>query len=950
MQAATSPNEGAGPMRVRKKRQRDHKTRREGQEEVCDLSAKVGKREEEAGGENDESDGNVVSESVDINGGASVFPEQLTASEAGGGVVDGDRSDTLQCAVSDQKDGKRISLVASDGSNDVQMKVDDTNELHSSKSSKKTKRLSKTLANRTETQVLDRNLTDTQEMVAMVAIAIGGDNSNGLAEDDVHGSLEMRRPGLRVKRAKTYVKEKVMCEELEEEKRAREDEAAAVAASLEEEKSRIRKLAKKRQRIVLEVGLGEIVWGKLQGFDWWPAKVTGYWEAFQDPPAHGSVWLKWYGDETYSQLPALVDRMAPFGHFKEKFNFLKLRQMQYRRSLLAAIEEAARRAQKDFSDERDPDSVVLIDINTSTSSVENGDTDKSPLKQTPKKKYDFARILPALKDIEKLLFQWALNGFLPSGPNGFKPSPDDIAESDRSLLQHQNATNSATVPSGIVSTPSRSKKPILPTGVRSVEFQMSRSNGTSSSPMAASKAVDVRKKAISKEQQDRLIQVRSGKIKVEDLCLGCGSMQLATKHPLFIGGLCAFCKDSFLENCYLFDEDGTQMYCTICSDGMEVYLCDSQGCARAYCGLCIEKLCGKEELDKVKDVDSWICYMCKPETCSGLLKIQPDWQHQLQAIFQSGTQLEFEPFPPCKPIPLVERKPISVLGLFDGIATGLMVLKDLGFEIDKYVASEVDLEAVKVTRVHHRDIVHVGDIRQITEVWIQEHGPFDLVMGGSPCNDLSVANPFRKGVYEGTGRLFFEFYRLLSYARPSSHDEPRPFFWLFENVVSMRAEDRDTISRFLQCNPLVLDARDISPANRARYFWGNLPGMNRPAVPRPTDKLTLQECLEPNCNRVAQVHKIRTVTTKANSIKQTRKMLFPVQDIDEVTHEEKGDVLWCTELERAFGFPEHYTDVANMGRVHRQRLLGRAWSVPVIRHLFSPLRDYFKCKFEGTAP
>ena len=118
-------------------------------------------------------------------------------------------------------------------------------------------------------------------------------------------------------------------------------------------------------------------------------------------------------------------------------------------------------------------------------------------------------------------------------------------------------------------------------------------------------------------------------------------------------------------------------------------------------------------------------------------------------------------------------------------------------------------------------------------------------MGGSPCNDLSVANPFRKGVYgesnhrsstrelllyvrtygwphaltiqrvlyckdlvsadlccllvvEGTGRLFFEFYRLLSYARPSSHDEPRPFFWLFENVVSMRAEDRDTISRFLQ--------------------------------------------------------------------------------------------------------------------------------------------------------
>lgn len=45
---------------------------------------------------------------------------------------------------------------------------------------------------------------------------------------------------------------------------------------------------------------------------------------------------------------------------------------------------------------------------------------------------------------------------------------------------------------------------------------------------------------------------------------------------------------------------------------------------------------------------------------------------------------------------------------------------------------------------------------------------------------------------------------------------------------------------------------------------------------------------------------------------------------------------------RLFGFPDHYTDVANLGRCGRQRLLGKAWSVPVIRHLLSPLKDYFK--------
>lgn len=145
---------------------------------------------------------------------------------------------------------------------------------------------------------------------------------------------------------------------------------------------------------------------------------------------------------------------------------------------------------------------------------------------------------------------------------------------------------------------------------------------------------------------------------------------------------------------------------------------------------------------------------------------------------------------------------------------------------------------------------------------------------------------------EGTGRLFFEFYRLLHEARPKPGDE-RPFFWLFENVVAMGVSDKRDISRFLevrqtnpqqlfckwnlkkapqlhphrtfsvvvqkvvrihlsihplvrskvslqgrgavwhnihiplQCNPVMIDAKEVSAAHRARYFWGNLPGMSR---------------------------------------------------------------------------------------------------------------------------
>lgn len=49
-------------------------------------------------------------------------------------------------------------------------------------------------------------------------------------------------------------------------------------------------------------------------------------------------------------------------------------------------------------------------------------------------------------------------------------------------------------------------------------------------------------------------------------------------------------------------------------------------------------------------------------------------------------------------------------------------------------------------------------------------------------------------------------------------------------------------------------------------------------------------------------------------------------------------------LRRIFGFPLHYSEVPSTGRGARQKLLGRSWSIPVIQHLFSPLKDYFACE------
>lgn len=72
-----------------------------------------------------------------------------------------------------------------------------------------------------------------------------------------------------------------------------------------------------------------------------------------------------------------------------------------------------------------------------------------------------------------------------------------------------------------------------------------------------------------------------------------------------------------------------------------------------------------------------------------------------------------------------------------------------------------------------------------------------------PCCSRSQPAAPSFSLAEGTGRLFFEFYHLLNYARPKAGEE-RPFFWMFENVVAMRVNDKRDISRFLEVGIVAL--------------------------------------------------------------------------------------------------------------------------------------------------
>uniref|UniRef100_A0A669D903 DNA (cytosine-5-)-methyltransferase n=1 Tax=Oreochromis niloticus TaxID=8128 RepID=A0A669D903_ORENI len=489
------------------------------------------------------------------------------------------------------------------------------------------------------------------------------------------------------------------------------------------------------------------------------------------------------------------------------------------------------------------------------------------------------------------MIEWAMTGFLPAGPQSLDP-PEEEQNPYKEVYPEMWGEPEAAY------TPPPAKKP--------------------------------RKNSQEKAKIREVIDEGT-----RDICISCGSLNVSLEHPLFVGAMCQGCKNSFLECAYQYDDDGYQSYCTICCGGREVLMCGNNNCCRCFCVECVDLLVGAGSAAAAIKEDPWNCYMCGPRSTYGLLRRRDDWPCRLQHFFANNHEQEFEPAKLYPPVAAEKRQPIRVLSLFDGIATGLLVLKDLGIQVEKYVASEVCEDSITVGMVRHEGrIMYVGDVRTVTRKHIDKWGPFDLVIGGSPCNDLSIVNPARKGLYEGTGRLFFEFYRLLHEARPKPGDE-RPFFWLFENVVAMGVSDKRDISRFLECNPVMIDAKEVSAAHRARYFWGNLPGMSRPLTPMANDKLDLQECLEHG--RTAKFEKLRTITTRSNSVKQGKDEHFPVY------MDNKEDILWCTEMERVFGFPVHYTDVSNMSRLARQRLLGRSWSVPVIRHLFAPLKEYFAC-------
>lgn len=53
-------------------------------------------------------------------------------------------------------------------------------------------------------------------------------------------------------------------------------------------------------------GIGDLVWGKLRGFSWWPGRIVSWYITGRSRAAEGTRWVMWFGDGKFSVVSVVL--------------------------------------------------------------------------------------------------------------------------------------------------------------------------------------------------------------------------------------------------------------------------------------------------------------------------------------------------------------------------------------------------------------------------------------------------------------------------------------------------------------------------------------------------------------------------------------------------------------------------------------------------------------------
>jgi site-specific DNA-cytosine methylase len=277
-------------------------------------------------------------------------------------------------------------------------------------------------------------------------------------------------------------------------------------------------------------------------------------------------------------------------------------------------------------------------------------------------------------------------------------------------------------------------------------------------------------------------------------------------------------------------------------------------------------------------------------------------------------------------------------------------LKRSNISVANYYASEIDKYAIQVSKANHPEIIQLGNVTTVKPI-----PNLDLLIGGSPCQDLSIAKKGRKGLKGERSGLFWEYVRIL--------EESKPKWFILENVNSMSQESKDTISNALHVQPIMINASLVSAQNRKRLFWTNIPVKGLPEdrgillrnILQPIDGIVIPMTLtntiqKSNLIRVghigtsnAQANRVYSPEGKSVSLSANGGGLGAKTGLYEINGIRKLTPIEC---ERLQGLPDDYTK--SISNTQRYKCLGNAFNVDVICFILNQIcSPSFKHPFDG---
>lgn len=298
---------------------------------------------------------------------------------------------------------------------------------------------------------------------------------------------------------------------------------------------------------------------------------------------------------------------------------------------------------------------------------------------------------------------------------------------------------------------------------------------------------------------------------------------------------------------------------------------------------------------------------------------------------------------------------MKVLSLFDGISCARVALERAGIKVDAYYASEVDKYATQTSQKNYPDIIQLGSVVDLN--WTRMSGDpswytngIDLLIGGSPCQDLSIAKKNRKGLNGERSGLFWEYVRIIR--------EVKPKYFILENVASMPKEAKAIITKELGVEPIMIDATLVSGQLRKRLFWTNIKGITLPRDREVFLKDIIcsgfvdrekSYCLDANYwkgtdvenylkkGRRQIVFQYRRGIWRFNKSGKcptlTANMGTGGHNVPFIKYKDGIRKLIPIECERLQGLPDNYTE--GVSNTQRYKCLGNAFNVDVVAHILS---------------